>query len=191
MQTRFRNVWPSLPHPSVMRHVVIALLLVSGVASPAAAQRRARAERAAVPPSREAIDEFVVTVRDMAAWALVTPAAHIPVGGIEDSSGYVATVVGPPKDPSASPDSVLALFRRTLGVGARRARARTIGLAYLVLQVPPQGTSAIEVVAVEVEHRSGFRANVYFPYIRDEERRPVFSEPFSLPGTLRVIGARP
>jgi hypothetical protein len=89
-----------------------------------------------------------------------------------------------------SADSVLALFRRTLGVGARRAKARAIGLAYLVRQVPPASALAVDVIAVEVEHRSGFRANVYFPYTRDEEQRPVFSEPFSLPGTLQVIGAR-
>jgi hypothetical protein len=136
------------------------------------------------------VDEFVVTVRDMAAWALVTPAAHIPVAGIQDSSGYVSTVVGPPNDPAAPPDSVLALFRRTLTAGVSRAKARAVGLAYLGQEIPPRASRAVNVVVVEVDSRDGYRANVVFPYTRDEEQRPVFGAFFTLPGALQAFGPR-
>jgi hypothetical protein len=169
-----------------------AVCLLSACATrvaPAASVPSPRAP-AASAPDRRAIDEFVVTVRDMAAWALVTPAAHIPVAGIQDSSGYVATVVGPPKDPAAPPDSVLALFRRTLTAGVSRAKARAVGLAYLKQEIPPRATRAVNVVVVEVDSRDGYRANVVFPYTRDEEQRPVFGASFTMPGTLQAFGAR-
>jgi hypothetical protein len=157
--------------------------------APAATVPVPRAAAASLP-DREAIDEFVITVRDMAAWALVTPAAHIPVAGIQDSSGYVSTVVGPPKDAAAPDDSVLALFRRTLAAGIPRAKARAVGLAYLRQEVPPRATRAVNVVVVEVDSRDGYRANVVFPYTRDEEQRPVFGVSFTRPGTLQAFVPR-
>ena len=143
-----------------------------------------------VTPARQArasIDSFVVAVRDMAAWALVTPAAHIPVGGILDSVGEVATVVGARSETIFTPDSVLVSFRLALANAARRSTCQAIALAYMAHLVPPQGGMPIDAVVVEVEHRSGYRANIVFPYQRDEAQEPVFGSSFSRPGTLRAL----
>ncbi len=141
--------------------------------------------------SQQAIDEFVVTVRDMAAWALVTPAGHIPVAGVQDSSGYVDAVVVPPSAITVSPDTVLALFRRTLAVSARKMTVRAVGLAYLTTQPASGTTRVVNGITVEVEFRSGYRTNVFFPYTRDEEQRPVFSASVVARGTLRAMQAAP
>jgi len=140
--------------------------------------------------ARASIDSFVVVVRDMAAWALVTPAAHIPVGGILDNAGEVATVVGSRSETVFTPDSTLVSFRLALAAAARQSTCQAIGLAYMVHTVPPRGSTPIDAVVVEVEHRNGYRANIVFPYSRDEAQEPVFGESFTLPGTLRGLPVR-
>ena len=143
-------------------------------------RRRAVAD----PVPRAAIDSFVVTVRDMAAWALVTPAAHVPVGALQDASGNVESVVGAQKSATTlTPDSVLVSFRQALGSSARGRKLQTIGLAYFRSVVPPGGVKPVPVLVVEVEHRSGYRANVVFPYEHTGEQ-PVFEAPFTIPALL-------
>jgi hypothetical protein len=135
--------------------------------------------------TRAAIDSFVITVRDMAAWALVTPAAHVPVGALQDANGNVESVVGSQTSRTLlTPDSVLVSFRQALGVGARARRSDAIGLAYFRSLVPPRGTAAVRVLVVEVEHRSGYHATVAFPFEHTQET-PEFRAPFPLPVQLQ------
>lgn len=166
-----------------MRRIQIALLCTFALAAPSAAQRPNTSTRAA-------IDEFVVTVRDMAAWALVTPAAHIPVGGILDARGNVESVVGSSKEATITPDSVLDAFRKALGAAGRRQRSTAIGVGYIVRRAPPGSRTPLDAIIVEVEHRTGFRSTVMYPYTRQESGEPVFGAPTRSPGTLREIAGR-
>jgi hypothetical protein len=171
-----------------MRRTLLASLCIATLATPRRAQRRPVVLTAA---ARASIDEFVNTVRDMAAWAIVTPSAHIPAGGIQDTSGNVESVVSPQNGGRITPDSVLVAFRRALGAAARKQKSRAIGLAYLVRQVPPGAKDSLDAVLVEVEHGSGYRADVLCPYTRNEFGEPVFGPSFMMPGTLREMpGAR-
>ncbi len=181
-RTRPLAAWPRL--------AAVTLLLAFASQLHAQRSRKTAVRVMSAEETRVAIDSFVVTVRDMAAWALVTPAAHIPVGGIQDTSGYVQAIVDGTPGNASPTDAVLAQFRSALGTAARRTRATTIGLAYFVKRAPPDGVTPLETVVVEVEHRSGIRANVFFPYTRDEEGRPLFGEPFSVPGTLQTMTGR-
>ncbi|MES3035481.1 MAG: hypothetical protein V4813_15885 [Gemmatimonadota bacterium] len=136
---------------------------------------------------RAAIDSFVVTVRDMAAWALVTPAAHIPVGALQDADGNVESVVGSQVVPTRfTPDSVLATLRRALGIGARTQRSAAIGLAYFREQLLPGDSTPRQLLVVEVEHRTGYRATLLFPYTFTGES-PEFGEPLQRPGALQEL----
>jgi len=133
---------------------------------------------------RASIDSFVITVRDMAAWALVTPAAHVPVGALQDARGNVESVVGTQKSlTNLTPDTVLLSFRQALGSSARGRKLQTIGLAYFRSVMLPGGVKPVPVLVVEVEHRSGYRANVVFPYEHTGEQ-PVFEAPFTIPALL-------
>lgn len=175
------------PLRRLLRRATVVTLLALPMAAPISAQRR-RTRTVVEPDSvvQAQIDTFVLTVREMAAWAIVTPAAHIPVGGIEDSIGRMATVVGTQDVRGVTvPDSVLARFRTALGIAARRQRSRAIGLAYLARTAPPGDSRGVETVVIEVEHRSGKRANVHFPYVFEGTEQPVFGTPFTRPGTLR------
>lgn len=164
---------------------VIAAALV--LPHPLSAQGRSTPTLTLRRDTRASIDSFVVVVRDMAAWALVTPAAHIPVGGILDKAGEVATVVGSRSETIFTPDSTLVSFRLALAAAARQSSCQAIGLAYMVHIVPPRGSTPVDAVVVEVEHRNGYRANIVYPYSRDEAQEPVFGDPFTLPGTLRGL----
>jgi hypothetical protein len=168
-------------HMHMKVHLLRAVALLLTFVAPAYAQRRP-AVADSVP--RAAIDSFVLTVRDMAAWALVTPAAHVPVGALQDATGNVESVVGAQKSATTlTPDSVLVAFRQALGTGARDRKSEAIGLAYFRNVVPPGGVKPVPVLMVEVEHRSGYRANVVFPYEHTGEH-PVFESPFSFPALL-------
>lgn len=172
-----------------MRRLVIGGLFVAACSHPLQAQRRHGA--ALLPPAaiKGQVDEFVTTVRDMAAWSVVTPAAHTPVGGIQDSIGNVESVVAT-QDIRPVPDSVLVAFRRALGAAARRNRARAIGLAYLVRRPLPGTPEVVDAVLVEVEHRSGYTADVLCPYTRNEFGEPVFGASYRAAGTLRELVAK-
>ena len=170
----------SLALPFVLLFV---LLFAQLFALPLVAQRNA-----SPPASRVAIDSFVVTVRDMAAWALVTPAAHIPVGALQDGGGNVESVVGASAaNTMLTSDSTLVSFRRALGAGARAQRSSAIGMAYFRQLILPGSADSQPVLVVEVEHRSGYRANVLFPYSHTGES-PEFGAPVVRPGALQEFG---
>ena len=66
------------------------------------------------------VDSFVRTVRDMAAWAIVTPAAHIPVGGLQDAAGTVSSVTdNAGTQPVPTPDTIVSGFRDLLKPGIK------------------------------------------------------------------------
>lgn len=173
-----------------MRRLLIGSLLLAACTHPVQAQRRGAAPALTPAALKAQVDEFVVTVRDMAAWSVVTPAAHTPVGGMQDTTGNVESVVAT-QDIRPVPDSVLVAFRHALGAAARKNKARAIGLAYLVRRPLPGKTEAVDAVLVEVEHRSGYAANVLCPYARNEFGEPVFGVSYTGAGTLReLVGKR-
>ena len=166
---------------------VLATVLGAMIVTPLPAQRTQPAPDSA---TRAAIDEFVLMVRDMAAARVVTPAAHVPVGGLLDSLGHIASVTGSPPEPTYTPDSLLITFRRALGAGGRRQRSRAVAVGYLAHRTPPRGAGPVETVVVEVEHTSGYRVDVLFPFIRNEFGEPVFGASFTGAGSLHALDAR-
>lgn len=161
------------------------LLLLAGTLQ---GQRRSTAAADAV--TRATIDSFVITVRDMAAWALVTPAAHVPVGALQNAKGNVESVVGSQNGTTLlTSDSVLVAFRQALGIGARARGAQAIGLAYFRNVVPPGGSAPASVLVVEVEYRSGYRATLLFPFDQSGET-PEFLAPFAQPAQLHEFVGR-
>ena len=173
-----------------MRRILLSCLCLAAFARPAESQRRATVGVAPVVTAPAAIDAFVQAVRDMAAWAIVTPSAHIPVGGIQDSSGNVESVVTTKNGPPVTPDSILVTFRETLGTAARRRKVTAVGLAYLARRTPPGAHAPVDAVIVEVEHGGGYRADVLFPYTRNDFGEPVFGTAFTAPGTLHALDTR-
>ena len=128
-------------------------------------------------------------MRDMAAWAIVTPAAHIPVGGLQDTRGEVSSVTdNAGVVPVPTPDTTVSQFRDLLTAAARRQQSPMAGIGYLVRRVPPGGKSAVNAVLVEVESVSGYRADVLWPYTKNEFGEPQFAKFYTLPGTMRVFG---
>jgi hypothetical protein len=174
-----------------MRRLLFGSLLMAASLQPLHAQRRGATPPLSSAAIKAQVDEFVTTVRDMAAWSVVTPAAHTPVGGIQDTTGNVESVVAT-QDIRPVPDSVLVAFRHALGTAARKNKSRAIGLAYLVRRPLPGKAEAVDAVLVEVEHRSGYTADVLCPYTRNEFGEPVFGVSYHAVGSLRELaGKRP
>ena len=174
-----------------MRRLRVACVLATALLFPfAGAAHAQRTKPATDSVTRAAIDEFVIQVRDMAAARIMTSAAHVPVGGLLDSAGQVGSVVGSPPEPTFTPDSLLIEFRRSVGLGARRQKSRAVAIGYLTRRMLPHSDRPIESVMVEVEHISGFRADVLYPYMRNEFGEPVFGAPLIGPGTLRTLETR-
>lgn len=172
-----------------MRRLVVASLCIAACTRPVAGPSHAPAAAAARGPSRIQVDSFVLSVRDMAAWAIVTPAAHIPVGGLLSAVGSISSVTdNAGAMPAPTPDTVVSAFRELLTAAARLQQARIAGLGYLVRRVPPGGKSAVNAVLVEVESVSGYRADVLWPYTKNEFGEPQFTKSYALAGTMRVYG---
>ena len=172
-----------------MRRFVFASLCLAACTHPARNPARTPASAVARGPSRAQVDSFVRTVRDLAAWAIVTPAAHIPVGGLQDSAGTVSSVTdNAGTQPVPTPDTIVSSFRDVLSAAARRQKSQAVGIGYLVQRVPPGGKSALNAVLVEVELASGYRADVLWPYTRNEFGEPQFAKSYVLPGSMRVFG---
>ncbi|MBC7842392.1 MAG: hypothetical protein H7099_08760 [Gemmatimonadaceae bacterium] len=172
-----------------MRRLVVASLCIAACARPVAGPSHAPTAAVVRGPSRIQLDTFVLSVRDMAAWAIVTPAAHIPVGGLLSAAGSISSVTdNAGAMPAPTPDTVVSAFRELLSAAARRQQSTIAGLGYLVRRVPPGGRSAVDAVLVEVESVSGYRADVLWPYTKNEFGEPQFAKSYTLPGTMRVYG---
>ncbi|MCC7054464.1 MAG: pyridoxamine 5'-phosphate oxidase family protein [Gemmatimonadaceae bacterium] len=168
--------------------------LCAAVIAPAllALPTRVAAQRGRPAPdsaTRAAVDSFVVTMRDMAAWAVQTPAAHIPVGGLLDAAGNVSSVVGSGKEEPYTREPALVEFRTLLGAAGRTQRSPAIGLGYRIRRTTPSGPQA-DAIMVEFEHRSGYRANVIFPFTRTEAGDVVFETEQFMAGTLRELAPK-
>jgi hypothetical protein len=176
-----------------MRRLVFASLCLAACTHPARNADRSPARTPASSitrgPSRVQVDSFVRTVRDMAAWAIVTPSAHIPVGGLQDATGTVSSVTdNAGTQPMPTPDTIVSSFRELLSAAARRQKSTAVGIGYLVQRVLPGGKSAVNAVLVEVESAAGFRADVLWPYTRNDFGEPQFTKSYVLPGSMRVFG---
>ncbi|MDZ7632206.1 MAG: pyridoxamine 5'-phosphate oxidase family protein [Gemmatimonadaceae bacterium] len=150
----------------------------------------AMAQRSPSASTRAAMDDFVITVRDMAAWAVVTPAAHVPVGGMLDARGNVESVVGTTRESLYTPDTAVAAFRQLMGAAGRRQRSTAIGIAYIIRQSSRASAKAVEAIIVEAEHRTGYRTTVMYPFTRSEAGEPVFGRSVRSTGTLRELTGR-
>lgn len=181
---------PKGPHWLIRRVARFRVTLVAAVVCLLAHPGAAVAQRPVSAADRATIDSFVVQVRDMAAWALVTESAYLPVGGMLDKTGNVISVIGPGRLPIPTPDSALGPFRTLLVAGGRRNGARGIGLAYAQRSARAGAQRAVNAIVVEVEHQSGYRANVVWPYTRDEEGRPVFGASSTTVGLLTGLKTR-
>ncbi len=172
-----------------MRRLVFASLCIAACARPVAGPSQAPAVAVARGPSRIEVDSFVRTMRDMAAWAIVTPAAHIPVGGLQNAEGTVSSVTdNAGAMPAPTPDTVVSSFRELLSAAARKQQSTIAGVGYLVRRVLPGGKVAVNAVLVEVESMSGYRADVLWPYTRNEFGEPQFAKSYVLAGSMRVFG---
>ena len=170
--------------PSGLCAILVPAVLLLAPSLPAQ-----RARPAVDSVTRAAVDSFVITMRDMAAWAVQTPAAHIPVGGLLDAAGHVASVVGSGKEEPYTQEPALVEFRTLLGAAGRTQRSPAIGLGYRVRRTTPAGAST-DAIMVEFEHRSGYRANVLFPFTRTEAGDLVYGTEQFIAGTLREIAPK-
>lgn len=167
-------------------HLAVPALIVTA-AVPAQAQRARPAPDSA---TRAAVDSFIITMRDMAAWAVVTPAAHIPVGGLLDERGNVQSVVGTaPREEPFTAEPALVDFRALLGAGGRSQKSVAVGLGYRV-HLDPARDSAAEGIRVEFEHRSGYRGVVTFPFRRTESGELRYRVETFAAGQLREIAPK-
>lgn len=175
-------------HMRRLLHGPVALAVLATIASSPAQAQRGRGTLD--PATRAAVDSFIVTMRDMAAWAVVTPAAHIPVGGLLDERGNVNSVVGTaPREEPFTAEPALVDFRALLGAGGRSQKSVAIGLGYRV-HLDAARDSAAEGIRVEFEHRSGYRGVVTFPFRRTESGELRYRVETFAPGRLREIAAK-
>ena len=160
--------------------VAIALMLVRPVSPyteqvqmPAGAQAKAEVE--------QVMEQLV----QQAASLLEKHGEFYPLGGYLSSTGrFALTAVYDGNEHPESAKVILGL-RQAFGQSATKGKYRAIGLAYDVRVTAPGVSTPTDAVLVELEHATGYRVNVYWPYTGSPKDPPRFGAAFAVEGTLR------
>jgi len=108
-----------------------------------------------------------------------------PFAGFLDSEGAFHLTATYDGNEHPSSTLVIADLRRVFEHTASQEHYRAIGLAYDVRVTPPGSSGKVDAVLVELEHHSGYRVNVCWPYTPIPQGRPAFGAAFAVAGTLR------
>ena len=171
-----------------MARALTAIALILAVEPPLIAQRSPMASDSS--PKAE-VEQVMNPLLELTARLLEKHGEFYPVAGFLDANGrfeLVATYDGN-EHPAAT--QVLSDLRRVFQQSATPSGYRAIGLAYDVRVVPPGSTNKTDAVLVELEHHTGYRVNVHWPYTRGRSGPPTFGAPFAATGTLHCYDAAP
>jgi hypothetical protein len=134
---------------------------------------------------KAAAEQVMTHLLDQATRLLERHGEFYPIAGFLDSTGVFQLAAVFEGDDHPASERVIANLRALFLRTASLYRYRAIGLAYDVRAIPPGASTATDAVLVELEHRTGYRVNVYWPYTRTAGDRLTFGEPFALAGTMR------
>ena len=107
-----------------------------------------------------------------------------PFAGFLDSTGRFQQLAAYDGDEHPASAHVIEDLRRILQSSASQNHYRAIGLVYDVRVVPPGSRDKTDAVLIELEHQSGYRVNVYWPYTKRSTGAPSLGAAFAVAGTL-------
>ena len=102
-----------------------------------------------------------------------------PFGVVRKSDGQVQHVGASNGLDYPAAKDLIAILRKSYRQEAEVSHYEATGLFYDVRIAPPGTEHKTDAVQVELEHRSGYCANVFFPYSRDAKGHLVFGEIFA------------
>ena len=140
------------------------------------------------PEIKEDVEALLNELMPLANEMLAQHGEFFPFGSVLDADGEVQ----PPQAWSGSEapeareqvDALMSIFREQAEAGNIRASA----LLFDCLTVPPGQTERVDAVAVQLDHRDGYSAVVFFPYQIGEDKSVSFAEPFAFEGDHEIFG---
>ena len=140
----------------------------------------------ATTPKEEA-QQLVDAVLPFAEQALSKHGEFYPFGAELTSSGKVEAAMGYNGQEHPSSAEVIAMLHAGFAAKAKAGRVRATALAYDARVQAPGTSSKSDAVAIEVEHRDGYNATIYFPYTI-KGGVVSFANPFAVAGPRQVFG---
>jgi hypothetical protein len=107
-----------------------------------------------------------------------------PIAGYLDAHGLFHLTATHDGNERPTTTQVISDLRRTLKATASPNGYRAVGLAYDVRVTPPGQSAKTDAILVELEHKTGYRVNVYWPYTPASGRPPIFGKAFAEAGSL-------
>ena len=111
-----------------------------------------------------------------------------PFGVVRKADGsiqHVGAADGTEHPPSTA---LIDILRTSYRHEARAGRYSATAMFYDVRITPPGQGAKSDAIQVELEHSSGYCANVFFPYTRDSGGHVSFSQIFASKRDLSVFG---
>jgi len=140
----------------------------------------------AATPKEEA-QQLVDAVLPFAKQALSEHGEFYPFGVDLTDSGKVEAAMSYNYQEHPSATEVITTLHAGLAAKARAGLVRATALAYNARVQPPGTSSKSDAVAIELEHRDGYDATVYFPYTI-KGGVVSFADPFAVAGPHQVFG---
>lgn len=136
---------------------------------------------------KEEAQQLVDAVLPFAEQALSKYGEFYPFGAELSSAGKVAAAMGYNDQEHPSSAEVIAMLHAGFAAKAKAGQVRATALAYDARVQSPGAASKSDAVAIELEHRDGYNATVYFPYTM-KGGVVSFATPFAAAGTHQVFG---
>jgi hypothetical protein len=140
------------------------------------------------PEIKEDVEALLNELMPLANEMISQHGEFFPFGSVLDADGNVqspqAWTGSEAPEARQQVDALMSTFRELAEAGNIRASA----LLFDCLTIPPGETERVDAVAVQLDHRDGYSAVVFFPYEIDEDKSVSFAEPFAFEGDHEIFG---
>jgi hypothetical protein len=111
----------------------------------------------------------------------------LPYGELMRLDGRIVSVGAAAGEEKSSPKELVATLRKSYRKEAQAGAVLACAVIYDVTITPPQSDQKKSAIAFEIDHRDGYSAEVFFPYVLSESREILFDPPFAQRGADEIF----
>ena len=110
-----------------------------------------------------------------------------PYGEVMRPDGKIVSVSSTTGEEWPAAKDLISILRASYRSDAEAGKILVCAIVYDVKVVPPGSKQKKDAVAFAIDHRDGYSAEVFFPYVLRESREIVFDPPFAQKGSDEIV----
>lgn len=136
---------------------------------------------------QEECEDLMNSVLPFAKLMLRKEREFFPYGGAMTPDGQMIDVGADTGDEHPASKEVLAVLEKGFQDAAKTGKYKATAIVVDMLVVPPGKSAKQDAIAVRLDHRDGFSAIVFFPYVLGSDGALAVEAPFAVKGEQRIF----